>query len=924
MNRQKVYFRMAFFALWMIVISTTVALSSENGITGRTTNGCSGNGCHGNQNSATSVSVQGVSGTSISMSPNETRTFTVLVAHATLPKAGVDISIKNSGGGNVGTLAPVASLKTQGGELTHTTAHPNITGAGAPFTFTWTAPATPGDYLLRAAGNAINNNGNESGDSWNFMNTITISVSAPSITLNTPNGGETLCRGSQTNITWTSTVSGNVKIEVTSDGTNYTQIASVPATPASYTWSIPAAQATGNTYKIRVSDASNAAVNDVSNANFSILSTPSIVTQPKSDSICVGSAIALSVTTDNPTGYTYQWRKNGAVISGATETTYSIPTATAADAANYDVVITSCSPLTSSAATIVIGAAPSITSQPNDVTVCPGSEATFTATATGTNLTYQWRHNNTNINGATSATLVIPTTTTADTGSYVLVVSGKCNPPQTSNVAMLHFTSPPTISNQPSDTMVCLGASVQFSVTGTGNGLTYQWQKDGVNIEGALASNLIIPAVSASSLGSYTVIIKNSCNLSTTSAAVVLRVRESAVITTQPGDVTAQTNLTVTFSVGATGTDLKYQWMKNGVNRQGDTLATLSIANVKLSDSGNYKCVVKNVCGSVESAVAKLTVTAPPAGAALALSIGLVDFGCNKVLTSKDSTLTNVVFNGGGQPLNVTAVSVTGSDAADFSIVNGGGAFTLAPDEKRTILVRFTPSTKATKTATLEFTSNSTTVAPKLTLSGKGCAGIIPTSMQNMGIAKVGEKHDSTVKICNTGDFNLVLSAVSIGGTNISDFTLGTLPTLPTTLKPGDCLTVGVSFIATAEGKRTAELSVKTDGGDFAIALEATGTPSTGVDELTSFTNGVVVYPNPSNGNVMFTGEVTMPMPIKVRLFDGLGNVIYQTTVSATSAGTFSFAWNGTSNSYRVASGMYSALLTIGAETVRVPFMVVR
>ncbi|MBI3259340.1 MAG: immunoglobulin domain-containing protein [Ignavibacteriae bacterium] len=924
MNRQKVYFSIAITAMLMIIASATSVLASEGGITGRTISGCSGNGCHSAQNTATTVSVQGLSGTSITMSPNETRTFTILVAHATQPKAGIDISVKNSGGSNVGTLAPVASLRLQAGELTHTTAHPNITGAGAPFTFTWTAPAAQGDYLLRASGNAINNNGNEDGDFWNFMNTVTITVAASSVTLNAPNGGETLCRGSQTNITWTSSISGNVKIEFTTDGTNFTEITTVPASPASYAWTIPTTQATGSTYKIRISDATNATVNDMSNANFSILSTPSIVTQPKSDSICTGSPIALSITTDNPTGYTYQWRKNGNIITGATETAYSITSATAADAGSYDVIITGCSPLTSNAATIIMNTAPAITSNPNDTTVCPGSAVTFSASATGTNLTYQWKHNNTSISGATNATLVLPTTTTADTGSYILVVSGKCNPAQPTNAAFLHFTPPPAINKQPRDTTVCLGEAVQFSVVGTGNGLTYQWQKNGTNIDGAQSSNLVIPSVSAGNLGSYTAIIKNSCNLTATSTAAILNARESVAITEEPRDTAVQTNLTATFNVRATGTDVRYQWMKNNINRPGDTLPTLTIANVKLSDSGNYKCVVRNLCGIIESSVAKLTVTAPPAGAALALSTGTVDFGCNKVKSTKDSILTNVVFNGGGQPLNVTAVTISGADMADYSIVSGGNTFTLAPNEKHTITLRFTPSSKTVKNAAIEFTSNSTTSSPKLVLTGKGCAGTITAFKENIGTIQVGAKLDTTVKICNTGDFNLVVSSITIGGTNAAEFTLGNLPTFPTVIKPGDCLTVGASCMPIATGIRSAEISIKTDEGDFTISLEATATPSTGVDEATTIMSGVSVYPNPSVGNVVFTGEVEAPMPINVRIFDGLGNAVYQTTIGVTSVGSFNFAWDGSSNGSNNSNGIYTALLTIGVQRVRVPFVILR
>jgi hypothetical protein len=922
MNKQTTFFRLAIIALWIVLGSASTAFGYGSGITGQTQSGCT---CHGGSNNATTVSVQGLSGNTLTMSPSENRSFTIIVAHSTQPKAGVNISIKNSGGTNVGTLSAGTGLQLSGGELTHTVTKRDISSGQATFTFTWTAPTATGTYSLRAAGNAVNDKGNDTGDEWNFMNTITITVATPSVTVNAPNGGETLCRGSQTNITWTpSLINGNVKIELTSDGTNFTQIASVAATPSTYAWTIPAAQTIGNTYKIKISDASNATINDLSDANFSILSAPVITTQPKPDTVCPGSPVTLSVTTDNPTGYTYQWRKNGNAITGATATTYSIASAQALDGASYDVTVTGCSALTSNAVTLIINSAPSITSQPNDTNVCPGGSATLKATAVGTNLTYQWKRNNTNITGATNPTLAISTVTQADTGSYVLVVSGKCNPPQSTSPITLRFTSPSTITKQPRDTTVCFGETIQFSVEAAGNGLSYQWQKDGKVIDGAQGSNLVIPNVTSANLGSYSAIVKNSCNLLSTSTSAVLNAREPVAITTQPKDTSVQTNLTATFTVAATGTNVKYQWMKNGTNRPADTLSTLTISNIKLSDSGIYKCVAKNICGSVESAVAKLTVTAPPAGAALALNIASVDFGCTKAKTTKDSILSNVVFNGGGQPLNVTGVALTGADAAEFSIISGGSTFTLAPGEKHTIALRFTPLTKEAKTAALEFTSNSSTTAPKLSLIGKGCGGTISTFTASVGISEVGKEKDTSIKICNTGDFNIVVSNVSLAGANTSDFTLGTLPTFPTIVKPGDCLTITTKFTPTTSGKRVAEILVKTDEGDFTFPLEGTATPSTSVDELDSFIGGVSAYPNPASGNVVFAGIAAAPMPVKVRIFDALGNTRYQTTISIVSAGSFNFTWDGTTDGIPVPSGNYITLVSIGAQTIRVPFVIVR
>ncbi|MFN8358786.1 MAG: immunoglobulin domain-containing protein [Candidatus Kapaibacterium sp.] len=915
-----------FVAVAMLIsFSSLTVFASQNGISARTISGCSGNGCHPAQTTATTVSVQGVSGTTITMTPGENRSFTVLVSHASLPKAGVDISIKNAGGSNVGTLVAGTNLKLSASELTHTGTHPNITGAGAPFTFTWTAPSTPGDYFLRAAGNAINNNGNEAGDAWNFMNTITITVAsaAGSVVLNSPNGGESLCRGSSTTLTWTPVgISGNVKLEYTTNDTNYTQIATVPATPSSYSWAIPTSQLTGTSYKIRVSDATNAAVSDVSNAVFSILSTPVITTQPKPDSACTGSPLTLTLTTDNPTGYTYQWRKNSSPINGATAASYTIASMQAADVGTYDVIVTGCTPLTSSAVQVSLNTPPTITSQPNDTVVCPGSAVTFSASAVGTGLSYQWKHNGVNITGATSPILMLTTTTQADSGSYALVVTGRCAPLQTSNTVSLKFTTPPTITKNPRDTTICPGASIVLTAAATGSGLTYQWQKDGMNVEGGQSNTLNLNSVSSQQAGVYIVIVKNSCNLTTASTSATVTLRDPVSITEQPASLSLQTNLTATFSVKATGTDLKYQWMKNNVNRLNDTLPTLTIKNIILIDSGAYKCVVRNSCGSVESAVATLSVTSPPAGAALALGTTTLDFGCTKVSAAKDTVLTNVIFNAGGQPLSVTAVTLTGADAADFTIQSGGGAFTLAPNEKRSLTLRFTTATKGIKTASLEFTSNTTTTSPKIALAGKGCTGTISTSVNNVGTVVVGTKKDTVVTVTNTGDYDLVVTALTLGGANASEFAV-TPPKLPLVLKPNESIMVAVSCSPSATGKRVAELTVKTDAGDFILPLEATSTPSTGIeDEVLSA--GIVAYPNPSTGLVEFTGTLLTPMPVTIRIIDALGNIIHQSLNTTSDAGTFRYVWDGTAYGVKVSSGHYFAVLSFGVQTVRVPLVLAR
>ncbi|HXC05755.1 MAG TPA: ice-binding family protein, partial [Bacteroidia bacterium] len=98
---------------------------------------------------------------------------------------------------------------------------------------------------------------------------------------------------------------------------------------------------------------------------------------------------------------------------------------------------------------------PAITSQPTNQIACAGSSVSFSVTATGTGLNYQWRNglvplvNGGNIFGATSSILTINPVTLADaSASYNVVITGTFPPPITSGNASLIVNSPPSISGQ--------------------------------------------------------------------------------------------------------------------------------------------------------------------------------------------------------------------------------------------------------------------------------------------------------------------------------------------------------------------------------------------------------------------------------------------------------------------------------------------
>ena len=90
------------------------------------------------------------------------------------------------------------------------------------------------------------------------------------------------------------------------------------------------------------------------------------------------------------------------------------------------VITGTCGNLTSAAATLTVNTSPVITGQPANLTLCTGAKATFTVTATGSGLAYQWRKDGVNIAGATNATYTINNITATDAGNYDVMITGTC------------------------------------------------------------------------------------------------------------------------------------------------------------------------------------------------------------------------------------------------------------------------------------------------------------------------------------------------------------------------------------------------------------------------------------------------------------------------------------------------------------------
>lgn len=287
--------------------------------------------------------------------------------------------------------------------------------------------------------------------------------------------------------------------------------------------------------------------------------------------------------------------------------------------------------------------APAIVTAPSTQSAPVGGSATFTVSATATDpspLTYQWLKDDTEIPGATSATLTISNVQATDAGNYDVVVTNAVGSATSSSAALVVTGLPPMITTSPSPITGTAGATAVFSVTVSGSPtLTYVWRKDGAtlanggNVAGATSATLTLSNIQATDIASYDVVVTNSAGNATSTAATLSVTPAAPTITTQPTAQSTSVGGTAAFTVTATGTSgFTYQWFKgatqlvNAGNVSGATSATLSLTNVQTTDAGAYSVVVTNSVNSATSNPAALTVSTG-AGSLAKLVIGgyLVD-----------------------------------------------------------------------------------------------------------------------------------------------------------------------------------------------------------------------------------------------------------------------------------------------------------
>ncbi len=489
--------------------------------------------------------------------------------------ASYSVTVTNTRG-CVATSAPVVITVTPG-----PTATVSVSGA--------TTFCTGGSALLTGSSNTagvsyqwLNNGVNVSGGTTPFLNATTSGAYSLRVTKNG-------CVGNSS----TTTVTANVNPTAAITGTltvcngSATTLSATAGTGISYQWNqggsaIPGATAStysatsGGSYTVDIANNTTGCTTTSAAATVVATNLSLVATASNTGIICGLTPVVLTSTTI--TGATYEWYRNGQIISGAIAATYSAPTS-----GSYYAKATKsgCSVISSS---LGISAQTTAAITASATTVCTGVSVSLTAS---TGSSYQWFNNGTAVSGATNINYA-----TTTSGNYTVRV-GAC----TSNGTAITVNPLPTATITAGGSLAfCLGNNVSLNGN-IGTGLAYQWRKATSNIAGA--TNV---AYTANTTGSYTVKVTN-----TTTGCV----KTSSAVTVTANAVPATPTITRNGLVFTSNTATGNQWFKNGVAISGATAATYTAITV-----GCYNTRVSNTsgCTNASDTLCVASVTAPSVG----------------------------------------------------------------------------------------------------------------------------------------------------------------------------------------------------------------------------------------------------------------------------------------------------------------------
>jgi len=181
-----------------------------------------------------------------------------------------------------------------------------------------------------------------------------------------------------------------------------------------------------------------------------------------------------------------------------------------------------------------------------------------------------------------------------------------------------------------------------------------------------------------------------------------------------------------------------------------------------------------------------------------------LNFGAESVGVTS-APMTTTLTNSGTTTLNISTVSLVGTDAGDYLVTANTCASTLAVGASCSITMTFTPSTTGTRSAVLSIADDAANTPQSVSLTGVGStsnATLTPSSLAYATQLVGTNSASQAATLSNTGTVAITITSITTTGPYSQTNNCGS------SLGAGASCTINVVFTPTKGGTQTGTLSV--------------------------------------------------------------------------------------------------------------------
>ncbi|MGQ7868174.1 HYR domain-containing protein, partial [Sunxiuqinia sp. sy24] len=308
-------------------------------------------------------------------------------------------------------------------------------------------------------------------------------------------------------------------------------------------------------YNVVVSGESPCSPQTSNTVTLNVDATITITTQPVSQTKCEGENVILNVIADaGGVPLTYQWRKNGTAISGATSSSYTLTNISTADAGNYDVVISgtagfTCSSVTSTTASLNVNTLGTIALSGNDdQTVCIDKAiSTIEYTLGGSANNYELTGSlPAGVTESFSGNVLTLSGTPTETGTFAYTVTttgSPCNNPSLSGTITVDGNATISLAGGNATPTLCINSPLQtitYLIGGNASGASIVWDAAtpaGINGNYNAINGLFTISGTPTAAGTYGFTVTAESGCADASLSGELTITEDATISWTSGDI---------------------------------------------------------------------------------------------------------------------------------------------------------------------------------------------------------------------------------------------------------------------------------------------------------------------------------------------------------------------------------------------------